>query len=258
MDDILNKSSIDYEYKIDPAAPTPSTNNIESNETATPLAIGELGMVKSVNKTYATIGDILTYTVVLTNTGNLLLSDIVFKDIIPSGGTFMTGSVTVNGTSQPTYNPNTGFNLGSLLILGSITVTFQAEVTSLPNPNTIINQATSTFNYLVIVPISGSSSSNTVTTTINVTTLTLVKSASPEMVKSGDTLTYTTIITNTGNINATNIEFIDTVASELTFVTGSVTIDGTPEPTYDPNSGFNLGTLAPAATITVVFETTVN
>lgn len=257
MDEILNKSSIDYEYKIDPTGST-SSGSLESNEIATELAIGSLNMVKSVNKNYATIGDILTYTVVLTNNGNILLSDIVFKDILPNGATFVTGSVTVDGTPQPTFDPNTGFNLGSMLILGTKTVTFQAEVTSLPSPNTIINQATTTFNYLVIIPVGGNASSNTVTTTINVSTLTIVKSANVETVTAGDTLTYTSVITNTGNIAAEDIEFTDLLASELTFVTGSVTVNGISEPTFDPNTGFNLGTLAPAGVITVVFDTTVN
>lgn len=257
MDEILNKSSIEYEYKIDPDG-SASSNSIESNETATPLAIGELTMVKSVDKDYATIGDILTYTVVLSNNGNLLLSNVTFEDELPTGLTFVTGSVIVNGTPQPSYNPETGFNLGSMLVLASNTVVFQAEVTSLPNPNTVINQATSTFTYLVIVPIGGSSSSNTVTTVINVTDVTLVKTSSPEMVTAGDTLTYTTVITNNGNIDAENIEFIDVVASELTFKTGTVTVNGTPQPTYNPNTGFNLGTLSPNSSITVVFETEVN
>ncbi len=257
MDEILNKSSIDYEYKIDPTG-SASANSIESNETSTDLVIGSLSMTKSVDKAYATIGDILTYTVNINNNGNILVSDVVFTDIVPTGATFVSGSVTVDGTSQPTYNPNTGFNLGSMLILASKTVTFQAEVTSLPSPNTLSNQATTTFNYLVLVPISGSASSNTVVTTINVSTLTVVKSASTTAVTAGDTLTYTTVITNTGNINAESVEFSDPVAAELTFVTGSVTVNGTSEPTFDPNAGFSLGTLSPSDVVTVVFDTTVN
>lgn len=257
MATIDNSSSIDYEYKIDPNESPRSKEEI-SNTTSTNLVIGELGMVKTVDKNYATIGDILNYTVTLTNTGNILLTNIEFKDIIPSGATFVSGSVKVDSQSQPTYDPNVGFNLGSLLILGSKVVTFQAEVTSLPDPNTIINKATTTFNYLVIVPITGSSESNTTTTTINVTDLELVKSASVTDVTPGDTLTYTTVITNNGNIDATNIEFLDLVPSELSFVSGSVTINGTPQPTYDPNVGFNLGTLAPGDSITVVFDTVVN
>ncbi len=257
MDTIENQSSIEYDYKINPTGDA-ITTDLESNITVTDLAIGELNMIKSVDKTYATIGDILTYTIVLNNNGNVLLTDIVFKDIVPTGATFVSGSVIVDGTSQPTYNPNTGFNVGSLLILGSRTITFQVEVTSLPDPNTIINTSSATYNYLVIIPIGGSSTSNSVTTTINVNNLEIVKSASPSTVTKGDTLTYTTVITNNGNIDATDIMFTDIVPSELTFVPESVTIDGTPYSSYDPNDGFSLGTLSPGDSITVVFETTVN
>jgi uncharacterized repeat protein (TIGR01451 family) len=257
LDIIENQSSIEYEYKINPNQ-DPLSGSVESNTTSTELVLGQLAMVKTVDKQYATIGDTLTYTTTITNSGTVLASDIVFKDIIPNGATFVTGSVVVDGVSQPTYNPNTGFNVGSLLILGSRTITFQVTVTSLPSPNTLLNQSTATFNYVVIIVVPGSSSSNTVTTTINVTDLDLVKTASADYVESGDTLSFTTVITNNGNINATNIIFTDTVSSQLTFVTGSVVVNGTPQPTYDPNVGFNLGTLAPGASFTVTFDTTVN
>lgn len=257
MNEILNKSQIDYEYKINPNDPA-DANNIESNETITDLVLGSLSMTKSVDKAYATIGDILTYTVNINNNGNVLVSDVVFKDIIPSGATFVEESVIVDGTPQPTFNPNTGFNLGSMLLLASKTVVFQVEVDSLPSPNTISNSATTTFNYLVLVPIGGSASSNIVVTTINVSTLTVVKSANVTAVTVGDTLTYTTVITNTGNIDAENVEFTDSVDNKLTFVVGSVVVNGTPQPTFNPNVGFSLGTLSPTDVTTVVFDTTVN
>lgn len=254
---IENQSGIEYEYKIDPnGSALPGSEN--SNVTSTELVIGELSMVKSVDKNYATIGDILTYTTVITNSGTILATDIVFKDILPAGVTFVTGSVVVNGTPQPTYDPNTGFNIGTLSILGTRTITFQAEVTSLPSPNTVINQSTATFNYVVIIVIPGSSSSNTVTTIINVNNLSVVKSANVDAVESGNTLTYTSVITNDGNINATDVIFTDLVPAELTFVSGSVTVDSVSQPTYDPNIGFNLGTITPGSTVTVTFETTVN
>lgn len=257
MNNIQNSSTVNYNYKIDPTQPVQSTS-VDSNTTETELVIGELSMVKSVDKEYATIEDILTYTVVITNTGNILVTDVVFTDILPDGVTFEEGSVTVDGVSQPTYDPSVGFDLGSLIILGTKTVTFQAKVTSLPNPNTIINTSSTTYDYLVIIPVSGSSTSNSVTTYVNVTELSVVKTASAEIVTAGDTLTYTIVITNEGNIDATDIEFIDTIAPELTFVEGSVTIDGESQPTYDPNTGFSLGTLVPNGTITVTFETIVN
>lgn len=257
LDNIENQSSIEYEYRIDPTA-DPLSGDAESNITSTELVLGQLSMVKQVDKQYATIGDILTYTTTITNTGTLLASSIVFTDIIPTGATFVSGSVIVDGTPQPTYNPNTGFSLGSLLVLGSRTVTFQVEVTSLPSPNILNNQSSVTFNYVVIVVVPGSSSSNVVTTTVNVTDIEMEKTASVDIVESGDTLTYTTVITNNGNVDATDIIFIDIVSSELTFVTGSVVVGGVSQPTYDPNVGFNIGTLEPGEDITVVFDTTVN
>lgn len=200
----------------------------------------------------------MTYTITLNNIGNILLSDIELTDIIPDGVTFIPGSVTIDGTPEPSANPENGINLGAMIILQSKVVTFKVEVTSLPNPNIISNAATATFNYLVVVPIGGNATSNTFTTTINISDVSVVKSASPEAVTRGDTITYTTVITNNGTVDAENIEFIDILDPQVTFVPGSVEINGVAQPTYNPNTGFSLGTLAPQAQITVTFEATVN
>lgn len=257
MDKFENQSSVTYEYQIDPSGPS-LEGEAQSNVTETDLVIGEVSVTKGVDKEYATIGDIITYTINVVNVGNILVSNVTLTDVVPNGATFVPGSVTVDEAPQPTYDPNVGIDLGSLLILGSRVVTFQVEVTSLPNPNVISNQAEVEFTYLVVLPIIGNASSNVVTTTINVSDINLVKSASAIAVTTGDTLTYTTVITNNGNIDATDLVFIDEVPSGLTFVPGSVVVNGAPQPTYDPNVGFNLGTLSPNDSITVVFDTTVD
>lgn len=257
LDTISNTSNIGYEYKIDPGGSS-QTASKDSNTTESDLVIGELSMVKSVDKAYATIGDILTYTIVTTNVGNVLASNINFTDIVPTGASFVTGSVTVDTVSQPTYNPTTGFALSDLILLAATTVTFQAEVTSLPDPNTISNTAGTTFEYIVLGIEQGSSTSNSITTTVNVTNLSVVKTASANKVSHGDPLSFTIVITNTGNINAEEIEFQDIVDPALTFDTGSVTVNTVSQPTYNPTTGFNLGILAPTNIITITFNTTVN
>lgn len=105
INEIWNQAEIEYEYRINPSGPD-LKNTVESNETEVDLVLGQLNMTKSVDKAYATIGDVLNYTVVLNNIENILLTNIVFTDTIPTGTTFVTGSVTINGTSQTTYNPN--------------------------------------------------------------------------------------------------------------------------------------------------------
>lgn len=254
---IPNQSSIRYQYQIDPNG-NAQDKNIQSNIVTIPLVTATLTMLKTVDKAYATIGDTLNYTIKLTNNGTILLSDINVKDILPVGVQFVAGSVKIDNTSQPTYDITTGINVGSMIILATKTITFQASVTSLPTPNTVTNKATSTFSYLVGNVVNGTSQSNTVTTTINVTNLSITKSANVTAVEANDEIIYTNIITNTGNIIATNIQFTDVLDSHLTFVTGSVTINGTSQASYNPNTGFTIPDIAPAGTVTITFKATVN
>ncbi|MDD4187743.1 MAG: DUF11 domain-containing protein [Bacilli bacterium] len=257
MNEILNTAEIEYQYRIDPTGPD-LDNTISSNETGVDLVLGELTMIKSVDKLYATIGEILTYTVIINNIGNILVSNVVFTDILPAEATFVTGSVTVNDTPEVSYHIETGFDLGAMIIGSTNTVTFKAEVTTLPNPNTIINKAETTFNYLVIVPIGGNSESNTVTTTINVSDLNIIKSADVLAVIPGDTITYTIEIENIGNVIASNILLTDSIDSNTTFVAESVIVDGTPEPTFNPDNGFAIPDINSNDIIFVTFEVTVN
>ncbi len=88
----------------------------------------DIDVVKSVDKAVAIVGDILTYTTTVTNTGSLTLNNVTFTDNIPTGTSFVDGSVFINGVNFPTYNPQTGFNLGTLALGQSITITFQVQV----------------------------------------------------------------------------------------------------------------------------------
>lgn len=256
MDQITNQSKINYDYKIDPSGASASKEVI-SNIVNTNLVSPLLQIVLTVDKTYATVNDILTYTVKVTNAGNILLSDTILKNTMPTGLSFVAGSVKVNGTTEPTYDITTGINLGQMILLASKTITFQAKVTTLPTPNTITNKVSSTFSYIVGSIISGVMESNPVTTTVNVTSVSVVKSANMSDVEVGDEITYTIVVKNNGNVDATNITFTDVLEAHLTFVEGSVTVNGTAHPTYHPNTGFVLPNIIPSGSATVVFKATV-
>ncbi len=45
-----------------------------------------------------------------------------------------------------------------------------------------------------------------------------------------------------------------TIAPETTFVANSVTINGTPQPGFDPNIGFPLPNIAAGTSLTVTFQ----
>ena len=95
--------------------------------------------------TSVAIGDILTYTTTLTNTGNTDATSVVFTDNIPNGTTFIDGSVLVNNIPQLNANPSTGILVGTIAPNTSIPVTFSVTVVSLPASSLIQNQSTSRY-----------------------------------------------------------------------------------------------------------------
>ena len=82
------------------------------------------------NKSVAAIGDVLTYTVTIPNTGLLPANNVIFTDILPNGTSFIPGTVTVDNVPQTNANPAAGISLGTINNSASRTVTFQATVVS--------------------------------------------------------------------------------------------------------------------------------
>ncbi|MDR4395436.1 DUF11 domain-containing protein, partial [Bacillus paranthracis] len=94
---------------------------------------------KSVNKSVATIGDILTYTVTIPNTGLLPANNVILTDILPNGTSFIPVTLTLDNIQQTNANPVAGISLGQINNGASRTVTFQPTLVSLPNPTPISN-----------------------------------------------------------------------------------------------------------------------
>ncbi|WP_373600687.1 hypothetical protein [Paraclostridium bifermentans] len=256
---IYNSAIVDYKYYIDPDN-QPIVEKSFTNTVQTTINIGSLAVNKSVSKDYATIDDAITYTVNILNNGNVTAKNVNFRDVIPTGVTFKTGSVRINGKSYPSYNPYSSFTLGNILSGDSVEVTFDVKVTSLPNPSLINNTANVTFAYRIdpnSSDIIEQIDSNTVTTQINVGSIELNKNVDKAYATLNDTLIYAVKITNTGNVSAGNIIFTDSLQEDIAFVEGSVKIGEDEYLDYDPEDGFNIGDLQPLDSIEVSFEVTV-
>lgn len=253
---VNNKSQAQFSYKIDPNGNL-ITKTIFSNNVITNVVMGQITVDKTVDKTIATIGDVLTFNINITNIGNVIANEVFFQDTPSTGAVFNLGSVIVNGTPQPTFNPTEGFTVGNIGIGNVVTVQFTATVVSVPPTNKVTNQGVINFKYLVDPkepPVNATIYSNTTTTNIALGSLSVTKAVNKQYATKGETLTYTIVITNVGNINATNVVFLDPTPANSLFVIGSVKINGTSYPNYNPAVGFDLNTMTPGQIITVVYQ----
>jgi len=102
---------------------------ISSNTTETLLLLPPT-LLKSVDKLIASIGETLTYTIVITNVGLTAITDLPFADAIPTGAEYISDSFTLNSAPvTPTITDDTlHYTIPSIGILGVATVTFQTTV----------------------------------------------------------------------------------------------------------------------------------
>ena len=256
---VVNGASIDYQFMTGPNLPLVSRSTT-SNPVSTQINSGEIVAIKSVDKTFATIGDTLSYTISLNNPGNVTSQNIIFTDILPEGTTFLSGTLTNNSGTQQIGNPANGIQIENINPSETTIITLNVLVTNIPSINPISNFSSVQFQHIVDPSqpaITQTASSNTVTTTINSALLTSTKSADKSIISVGDTVTYTTTITNTGNTSATNITFTSAIPASTTFIPNSVTINGFQQPGAQPALGVNIPNIAPGETVTVIFQVNV-
>ena len=255
---IPNQSNIAFDYVL-PDGQTIAAN-LDSNIVTTEILTYSVPKVKTGDKTFLQEGETSLHTVVITNNSATRLFNMTLTDNMSNGATYVAGSVTVNGVAQPAYDPVAGFPLPALDPGQAVTVTYTIQANNPVTQSPVTDFAT--LNYSVDDPsrstVSFSENTNTVSVQIISNRITNVKSVDKAFAVSGDTLHYTSVITNTGSLLKSNLVFTDPIPAGTTFVNGSVRINGVVFAAYNPQVGFALPDLAVGDVVIVEFDVTVN
>ncbi|WP_039231656.1 beta strand repeat-containing protein, partial [Clostridium novyi] len=262
----VNLVNLNYEF-LTPDSTT-LNNNVSTNNTIYSSSVVITPTITKSDNTSNTIphvvgiGDTVTYTITISNTSttNTILNSIL-NDTLPTGLTYKTGSLTINGVSSS--DNLTSINIGNINPSSTTTINFTADVTGNPvSDSKYVNLAN--LNYEFLTPDSTTlsnnvSTNNTIYSSSVVITPTITKSDNtsntiPHIVAIGDTVTYTITISNPDATQPiTNINLTDTLPSGLTFKTGSVSINGSPDASADPTTGISIPTIAASSDATVSF-----
>ncbi len=197
-----------------------------------------------------TVGGTLTYEILVTNTGPSTANNVVVSDTLPAGLTFSSVSTTV-GTASEASGVITA-NIPTLAVGASATVTVVTTIQTGFAGSTIPNSATAVADDAALVTANA-------TTTVNPEIdLQITKSDSVDPVNRGGQLVYTLTVFNNGPSGATNVEVVDTLPSDVTFVSATGgTVTGGTAGTSNPVT-IDLGSMANQETKTVTITVNVS
>ncbi len=215
-------------------------------------------------------GDVLRYTIAVSNAGGGAATGVTLTDLIPANTSVVAGSVTTTAGTVLGEDP-VQVDAGDINAGATVTVSFEVRISdSLPSgTDRIVNQGTVTSDQLPAVltddPDLGGDADPTETTIAAAPDLVaektdaLFEDADSNGVPSpGDVLEYTLTIFNNGNASATAVVLEDPIPEHTTLVAGSVTTDRGTVESEDPVI-VSIGELAGGMdSVTVSFRVTVD
>jgi uncharacterized repeat protein (TIGR01451 family) len=186
--------------------------------------------VKTVDKSSTFVGDTLTYSLTLINSGTADATSAVLFDPLPPGTSLVPGSVLINGAAAPGADPGApgGIPLGTLAIGIPVTVQYRVTVNALP-PLPLNSYTSSGFIRASFVSCAGQPTQtsdvplNPVTTTVGRVTAT--KQVNLDALVTGQLARFAIIVHNTGSGPANGVTLTDPIPAGFVYVPGTTTLN---------------------------------
>ena len=222
---VVTQADMDHGSVADSATATgnaPSGTAVSATATASVSATqtSSISIVKSASPTELTMeGQTITYTFVVTNTGNTDLTGVGVTDHPTAGGP-LTTAPNCQGLTNPTGTCSGNSVSLAPKQVATFTGTYVVTETDIDH-GSVVDTATAAGTPPTGSPVSGTS--NMVTVSVDQEPgITITKSASPTTVTAtGQTVTYTFSVHNTGNVDLTSVGVTDVPTAPATAVTAT-------------------------------------
>ena len=168
----------------------PSASNDSTFETTTVIAETDLSVVKTASPDPVTAGELLTYSVTVTNLGPSDSSNFAMTDVLPTQTAFASASA---GCSQ--LSGTVTCSPGGLAAGASTTFTITVTVNSSVTDGSVIDN-TASVTSTTTDPVPGNDSDSASVDVNTSADLSIVKTDSPDPVIAGTQLTYSVTVTN--------------------------------------------------------------
>ncbi len=239
MTKIVNKAQITSKYSLPDGSQ--KTNNIETNEAYTENLTTSFLKERTSLSQYCTPNQEVDQVLTLTNNTEQEITNVKIMDTIGAGATFKQGSITINNVEYPTYEASM-FYLPNAIASGEVVVIkYFLTIDNNPTSSTISTISNITYDFVERTSITEQSNSLSLNVVNN--KISIEKICNKSAVISGDVVTYTNTIQNTGEVANTNIFFKDELLPNMRFVESSVLIDDISYTEYNPITGFSLNNL---------------
>ena len=209
----------------------PNTVAVGNKTAVRNITVPEIITVKEVNSSDIHIGDEITYTITVSNSGKINATNVVIRDILPEGLKF------INASNGGVYDPVTGIITWILNITANSTVDLTADV--------CVNKSGNITNTVNV----GNKTSNCTIESGDIVDLEIHIVADKSEIYVGDNVVYTVTVINNGPSDA-----INTIANILIPNALSILSYNATKGTFDITSGnWSIGNLTNAEKVVLTF-----
>ena len=209
----------------------PNTVAVGNKTAVRNITVPEIITVKEVNSSAIHIGDEITYTITVSNSGKINATNVVIRDILPEGLKF------INASNDGVYDPVTGIITWILNITANSTVDLTADV--------CVNKSGNITNTVNV----GNKTSNCTIESGDIVDLEIHIVADKSEIYVGDNVVYTVTVINNGPSDA-----INTIANILIPNTLSILSYNATKGTFDITSGnWSIGNLTNGEKVVLTF-----